>query len=450
MSAVIALVAFIAVIIVWNVVVKRNIGEAMIIGWVVTSLFAGWPNALIFGLQGLRDALTEPTTFAALAFVFVSEVLARAGMIQRLVDILSSLLGRVPGGSAYAATASSGLFATVAHSGAAIVATIGSITIPWMKRSKTSGETAALVMSGNAGLGTTFPFAAAFFILLASPTVAPSLKAPDVVSTMFITGAWMVVMRLIITAVIVRKRGVGRMDEADIQPLKLTLVKGWTSLLIFVGIAIPVMATVGFTGEWVRERVGEDAAGGISLLLWLPIIILILGLFIGRKTLPRSTRAWWQYSGEVAPKLGIVGITMVFAFAASNVLTSIGLAEQLGTLMEVLDGVPKIAVVAVVGLILVVIAGPLNSASTTAAVGPIAFAALTAAGVPAAVAFAIVLVFASSEGASPPGAAPLYVAAGIAEVNPVRIFLPVVMYYLIPTFIVGVLIGVGVLWIPTP
>ncbi|MEV6425582.1 TRAP transporter large permease subunit [Streptomyces sp. NPDC051662] len=121
------------------------------------------------------------------------------------------------GGSAYAATVSAGLFGAVAHNGAAIVATIGSITIPWMKRSRAGGETAALVLAGNAGVGATFPFSGAFFILLAAPTVLPVLSARDVVGTIFVTGVWMVAMRLIIAYVIVKRRGVGAMAPEDIH-----------------------------------------------------------------------------------------------------------------------------------------------------------------------------------------------------------------------------------------
>ena len=39
--ALIALVVFIAVIVVWNVVFKRNMAEAMLIGFLATLLFAG-------------------------------------------------------------------------------------------------------------------------------------------------------------------------------------------------------------------------------------------------------------------------------------------------------------------------------------------------------------------------------------------------------------------------
>jgi TRAP-type C4-dicarboxylate transport system permease large subunit len=448
MNAIYALAAFIAAIVVWNTIFKRNIGEAMVAGFLVTAAFAG-TDALAVGWESLVDGLKSEITFAALAFVFVSELLTRTGLVQRMIDILSSVLGRYRGGSAYAATVASGLFGAVAHNGAAIVATIGSITIPWMKRSKASGETAALVLSGNAGVGATFPFGGAFFVLLAAPTVLPVLSVGDVVATMFIAGVWMVVMRLIIAYAIVKRRGVDAMAPQDIHPLRTSFKSGWTSLIVLGSIAVPILLTASPTSDLVSARIDTDASDAIPLLIWLPVVMLLVGLVVERKSLPKGRSQWWRMLGTVSPKLGLVGMTMISAFAASNVLSTLGLGEQLAPYMEGLSGVPQIVAAIVVGLIIVIVAGPLNTTSTVAAVGPVAFVALTAAGIPPAVAFAAILVWASSEGCSPPGAAPLYVAAGIAEINPVRIFGPVIFYYLLPTLLFGVLMAVGVLWIPS-
>ncbi|MFD4628974.1 TRAP transporter large permease subunit [Streptomyces sp. NPDC058284] len=448
MNAILALVAFIGVIIVWNVAFKRNIGEAMILGFLASAVFAGADAARV-ARECLVEGLKSEITFAALAFVFVSELLTRTGLVQRMIDILSSLLGRRKGGSAYAATVASGLFGAVAHNGAAIVATVGSLAIPWMKRSRASGETAALVLSGNAGVGATFPFSGAFFVLLAAPTVMPVLTSHDVVATLFVTGAWMVAMRLVIAYVIVRRRGVGTMAPQDIRPLRQSFGAGWTSLLVLAAVAVPVLLTTGPGSDWATDRLGGlDASDAVPLLVWLPVMMLIAGLLVERRALPRGAGAWWRMLGEIGPKLGLVGVTMVSAFAASEVLDRLGLDEQLAPYLQDLEGVPPVVAALVVGLVIVIVAGPLNTTSTLAAVGPVAFAALMAAGIPAHVAFAAVIVWASSEGCSPPGAAPLYVAAGIADINPARIFMPVALYYLVPSYLFGVLIAVGALWIP--
>ncbi|GGV09573.1 TRAP transporter large permease subunit [Streptomyces spectabilis] len=448
MNAILALVAFIGVIIVWNVAFKRNIGEAMVLGFLASAAFGG-ADAPRVAWDSLVAGLQSEITFAALAFVFVSELLTRTGLVHRMIDILSSLLGRRRGGSAYAATVASGLFGAVAHNGAAIVATVGSLAIPWMKRSRASGETAALVLSGNAGVGATFPFSGAFFVLLAAPTVLPVLSSSDVVGTLFVTGAWMVAMRLVVAYAIVRWRGVGTMAAQDIRPLRASFGAGWTSLLVLAAVAVPVLLTSGPVGDWATDRLGGlDTTDAVPLLVWLPVVMLVAGLLVERRTLPHGGGAWWRLLGEVGPQLGLVGVTMVSAFAASEVLDRLGLGAELTPYLEDLRDVPPLVAALVVGLILVIVAGPLNTTSTLAAVGPVAFAALTASGVPAHVAFAAVIVWASSEGCSPPGAAPLYVAAGIADIDPVRIFLPVALYYLVPTYVFGVLIATGVLWIP--
>lgn len=102
-------------------------------------------------------------------------------------------------------------------------------------------------------------------------------------------------------------------------------------------------------------------------------------------------------------------------------------------------------IVTLVGLLILLVAGPLPSAATIAAIGGVAFSVLTAAGVAPIAAATAILVFSSTEGASPPGAAPIYIASGLAEVNPVRTFVPLIVFYVVPMFVVGVLVALGVL-----
>lgn len=446
-SAVLALAAFIGAIVIWNVVFKRNIGEAMFVGFLVTAAFAG-PAFFPALWEGLVDGLTNEVTYAALAFVVVGELLTRTGIVARIVDVLSSLVGRIRGGSVYAATLGSALFGAVAHNGAATAATVGSITIPWIKRSSASGETAATVLGGNAGIGAVFPFSGAFFLLLAAPTVVGDLSSNDVILTAFVAALWFLLTRLIAAFVMIRLRGVSAMDAADIKPLRVTLAVGWSSFMVLAAIAIPVLATNGASGEAVAERIGPDAADTIPVLFWLPVAMLIPGLIVGRKLLPKTSKAWWGFLGDVSPKLGLVAMTMISAFSASAVLSNLGLGEQLAPLLEQLGPVPAVVAALVVGVLIIVVAGPLSTTGTIAAVGAVGYAALTAVGVPPVAAYAAVLVWAASESASPPGAAPLYVAAGIAEVNPVKTFKPVIFYYLIPTFLLGILVAVGLAWVP--
>ncbi|MER5389979.1 TRAP transporter large permease subunit [Saccharopolyspora sp. NPDC002686] len=419
----------------------------MIAGFLACAAFGG-TDAVQIAWHGLVEALQEEVTFATLAFVVMSYLLSISGVMDRLIGILSSVFGRFRGGSAYVSTLASGLFGTVAHAGSAITATVGSVTIPWMQRSKVSGPVAATIVAGNAGMGITFPLSSSFFILTTSATVTPLLSADDLVMPLFAVGAWCLVYRLIVVTILIRKHDIQPMASEDIQPLRHTLANGWSSLLIFAGIVVPVLATIGPTGRFVTERVGEDGADAISLITWLPVCVLVAGLLIGRKALPRRARDWWSLLGETSNRVGVVGVTMVAAFAASNVLGSLNLPAELTELLGHVASLPKIIVVALVGILVMLVAAPLTSTATMAAIGPVAFATLVSAGVSPTIAAACVLVFASTEGASPPGAPPIYVAAGIAGIDPGKTFRPLILYYTIPVLFVGVFMALG--YIPIP
>jgi TRAP-type C4-dicarboxylate transport system permease large subunit len=148
--------------------------------------------------------------------------------------------------------------------------------------------------------------------------------------------------------------------------------------------------------------------------------------------------------GDSAPRIGVIGVTIVGAFSASEALSELGLPAQLTALLGRLDA-PLWLLAIAIGVLVVAVAIPLTGSATMAAIGPVAVAALAGAGVPAPIAASAVLVFASTEGASPPSAAPIYVASGIAGVDPAKTFKPLVGYFCLPILAIGVLITLGVL-----
>ena len=119
-----SLVAYIAAIIFWNSKMKRNIGEAMVVGWIVVLLFGG---GKFFALmtRSLEFAATQETVYAALAFVFMAFVMTKTGLVNRMVDILNSTLGRIPGGAGYISTLASALMGLISGSGSGNAAAVG-------------------------------------------------------------------------------------------------------------------------------------------------------------------------------------------------------------------------------------------------------------------------------------------------------------------------------------
>ena len=163
--ALVALATFIAVIIIWNVIFKRNMGEAMGLGLVATSLFAG-SEAPHYLVRGLAGALNHDVLYAALAFVFMAYLVEVTALIDKIIAVLNSALGRVRGGPAYVATAGSAVFGALSGSNSANTAAGGSFTGPWMVRTGWSPARAATILAGNGGLGAAIPPSASMVIMI--------------------------------------------------------------------------------------------------------------------------------------------------------------------------------------------------------------------------------------------------------------------------------------------
>ncbi|HEY4615380.1 MAG TPA: TRAP transporter large permease subunit [Citricoccus sp.] len=438
-----ALVAYLAVIIGWTTIVKRSVGEAMILGFITALCFTG-AQALTVGWASLYDALTDEIVYATMVFVFMGYLLDRGGVLDRLINLLNSLLGGVRGGPAYVSTLSSAGLGSIVHNQAAIAATVGSVTIPWMERSKMDRSTAATLVAGNAGMGITFPFSASMFVLVGSATVGPMLNIEELVLPLLIGGLWCLLHRLIVTIVLIRKSGMSPVEPEHRLAVATAFRRGWSTLLLFLAVAVPLVVTSGAVGRFASAWTGVEISDAVSIIFWIPVVLTMAGILLGWSRLPRTATGWKTLLESSAPRFGIVGITVLFAFAGANVLATTGLPEQLTGLLEDLH-LPVWALAILVGLIVIAVAAPLSSTATMAAVGTVGVAALVSAGVPVTTAAVAVLVFSSCEAAVPPGGAPLYVACGIADVNPFKTFGRLFLYYALPLLAIGVFIAVGIL-----
>lgn len=95
------------------VVFKRNMAEAMLVGFLSTLLFAG-ADAPEYVVSGVASAIENEVLFAAAAFVFMAYFVQQTGVMDKLVAILSSALGRLPGGPALVDTVASGAMGALA------------------------------------------------------------------------------------------------------------------------------------------------------------------------------------------------------------------------------------------------------------------------------------------------------------------------------------------------
>ena len=440
--ALIALVVFILVIVVF----KRNMAEAMLVGFLSTLLFAG-TNTPEYVVSGVENAIGNEVLFAAAAFVFMTYFVQQTGVMDKLVAILSSALGRLPGGPALVDTVASGAMGALAGgSNTGNAAASGSITGPWMVRSGWTPHRAATVIAGNAGLGAALPPSASMVIMIGFADTL--VTTSQVYLALLVAGLYQVVYRIFLTMWFVYRDGIKAETDAEHIPIKQTMKRGWPSTLIFFGAVVPIFLTVGPLANALKESAVGEAMGDISLIMWIPMLIIFISAIVSWKNLPKTPKAWWKFMEGGISHFYTIGAILLFAILASEILAQLGLDRDVNMVLDGLN-LPQWLLIVLVGLLVVAVAGPLSSSATLSAVGQVSLFAMVGAGVEPILALIAILVFASTEGASPPASGSIFVACGITGAKPEKTFIPLVVYYVVPFFFLGVGIALGIIPVPT-
>ena len=442
---ILALLVFIAVTVVLNVGFKRDIAESLLAALLAISLFGGTDAPRLLW-DSVVEAAQSEVTFAGMAFVFMGIIVQSTGLIDRLISILNSIFGRLRGGAAYVSTLGSAMIGLIAGNTAGNAATVGSVTIPWMKQTGWSKERAATLLAGNSGLGVALPPNSTMFIILALPAAAGATASSTYVA-LACAGGWAVLYRMLLVFAWTRMDKVPATPKSDRSSFADAMRAGWRSPLIFIGIIIPVVLTIGPLAEWLKSdaRIGGDGVKAISIIVWVPILITIIALLEGANRIRQNNAHFRVQLLRDAPQFASVGLSLFSALAAAKVMESLDVGPQLSGWLDSLD-LPRALMVALVCALVIVVATPLSSTATAAAIGAPAVAALTAVGADPTLAIIVVLLCTSTEGASPPVGAPIYLSAAIAEANPTKMFVPLIVYFVVPMLLLAWIAGMG--WLP--
>lgn len=392
-TGLLAMVVFILLIIFWSVKVKRNIGEAMFIGMIIVSLFGG-KEALNLLRGGLKYALNYEVLFASLAFVFMSFLLQNSNVLDGILKILNRLFGRLKGGPAYVNTALSSVLGMLSGGNSPNAATSGSFTAQWLLKSGWSKEAAATLIAGNGGLGAGFPPSSSLFIVLAFPTVAGVVAEGQLYIALFITGLYQVIWRMVYIHYYVRKNKIEAMIQGETSPVSEILKANGKSALIFLGAIIPVALTMGPVSDLFinRSDIWSEAIDSINILVWIPTLMTLFILLLDYKGIKENLKTKENFIEELLPHFKSIGGLLLFVFAAANIISKLGLANDIVALLDGLQ-LSKLLTVIIICTLVAVVAGPLSSTATLTSVGIVSHAILVYAGVdPLAAAVALLVV----------------------------------------------------------
>jgi tripartite ATP-independent transporter DctM subunit len=196
----------------------------------------------------VMDSVASFSIMPVPLFLLMGELLFRSGIAARLMDVLDSWLGRLPGRLSLMAVGGGTLFATLAGSGAATTALLGRILVPdMMKRGYKQPMTLGPVM-GSGGLAVMMPPSALGVILAATADISVgqflmSIIVPGLM--MALSYAIYVVLRChlqpeLAPAYAAEKQPLKqRLRDTVIYVFPLATIVFVVSGLIFLGIATP-------------------------------------------------------------------------------------------------------------------------------------------------------------------------------------------------------------------
>ncbi len=443
-----AMIVFILLIIFWSVKIKRDIGEAMFIGMIAVSLFGG-KEALNLLIGGLKYALNYEVLFASLAFVFMSFLLQNSNVLDGLLKILNRLFGKLRGGPAYVNTALSSVLGMLSGGNTPNAATSGSFTAQWLLKSGWSKEAAATLIAGNGGLGAGFPPSSSLFIVLSFPTVVGAVSEGQLYIALFITGIYQVIWRLVYIHYYVRKHNIQVSIQSETSSISEVLKVNGKSALIFLGAVIPVILTMGPLSDFFvnKSEIWSEAIDSINILIWIPTLMTFFILLLAYKGIKEKLKTKENFVKELLPHFKSIGGLLLFVFAAANIISKLGLANDIVALLDGLQ-LSKLLTVIIICSLLAIVAGPLSSTATLTSVGIVSHAVLIYAGVDPLSAAVALLVVASTEGASPPASGALFIGCGLTGAEPQKIFVPLIVWFVIPITTIGVLVAMGIIPIP--
>ncbi len=332
-SAFFYLAVMLVVVIVWFLVVKRPIYEAVFLCFIIlVALTDSWDKLGVFVMKGLSSSLL----YSMIAFMALSVLLTNTKIIDSCVAIILSVLGRITGGAGYVAVVASAFMGALSGSGPGNIMATGTITIPAMKKSGIPAELAANIESNASCLGNMIPpsanIVAAYGAFLA---LYPDTDLTQGKLWIVLWGAslWFILQRLLMVFAFCRYYHVSPLKKEELPSFKEALKKGWRGLLLPVIILLPFLLDNFLKDSFFTKRLGETGAGyfSSSLLIFTAGVASVFGIVLTKKRISFHTITKW-FSGSVKKIVPTLAVSM-FGYMIGAVFGSMNVADEMQLFM---------------------------------------------------------------------------------------------------------------------
>lgn len=394
---------------------KRPIYEVMALAFVFIVVITGrfdlfWPSLLY--------PSTSSLFYAIFAFLVVAVIFDETKVVERIINLIMSVVGRFRGGAGYVALLASTFMASLSGSGPGNVATTGVFTIPTMKRTGYSPALAATTEMSSSMLGNIIPPSG---IVLLTYGILDELHPGSISSSAWMmaaygVGLWFFLQRWLTLWVFCRYYKVEPVPARERPRLGASLRTGWSALLLPLSIFLPLLLDAQMK-DWLTARLGEAGAEAYStsVLMFTPGLAAAYALGIGRRAVGgfdwRKIHAMFR---KTIDKVVPIGVTIYMAYAISQVFVGLEATNAIEKWFVSL-GLPVWALILVLPLFFMVLGMVLPGSSQIAILGGAVIAAFgTLGGDPVLFAALLPAMTGALEGMTPPLALGMYVAMGIA------------------------------------
>jgi TRAP-type transport system large permease protein len=324
----------------------------MILPWIVfmALLVIGVPIAFALGLGSVMGLLSQgsklitvPTrmftgidSFVLLAapfYILAGEIMNRGGVTDRLIQFSRIVTGRLRGGSAYACTLASVIFAGISGTAIADTAALGQVFIKGMPKEGYTKEYSAAVVIAGSVIGPIIPPSVIMVIYGAVTQIS--------VVDLFISGVIPgLLLGTALSAVIAYHARGGRLPRATVNIDRKELPRVVVDTCLVV--SLPLFIVVGT----VSGAFTATEAGGVAC-----IYAMLLGWFAFQHLTGRELWAALVVSARTSATLFLV---VAAATVAAHVLAMSGIADFTQGLGVTFAGRPMMFMLAVMLLLLLV------------------------------------------------------------------------------------------------
>ena len=364
----------------------------------------GLSGLVVFGVTGMGLSPVPINYYAACNkfvlmaipfFILAGNVMEKAEISQKLIDMARTLVGHRRNGLAMVCVLVSCFFAAISGSGPATVAALGMIVIPAMISAGYPSSSASALMATSGAIGVIIPPSISF-VVYGSIT---GVSIADLFMAGMIPGIMMGIA-LVIAMVLVSKR-------FDLKPLpKSTGRERWVAFKDAIwALLMPVIILGGIYGGIFTPTEAAAVAAVYGLLVGM-LIYRTINWKVLYKVLIDS-------ASQTAVVMFIVAACSIFSY----VTTVKGIASDATELLQVISGGNKYIFILVVNIMLLIAGCFLDGTCALYLFVPILYPVATALGVDP-IAFGVLMVMNLAIGmVTPPVGVNLYVACGISKIS---------------------------------